>query len=389
MVEGIGHHQPNIGGYGSTGGVDGQQNVGRAQGGQETGRTGLNSQLQTENVSKNQSTQRSSNNPQLDPPVTGSSNNTREITDGIINKLGKLSADDAGKGLFVLYKLLMLLQAAMNEMQKSMQVMRQAETNVVIANIQAEANEMEDAAKFGLWMGVISGIVQVGASAFSMAGGIKGVTSASKGIQTGNQMKAAQQDIATMKTELGTMKTELGTMKTELGTMKTDMGTLKTELRGLEAAQPPNEEAIAAKQGEITQKQTDIDAKQGEIDTKQADIDKKEEAILKRQMDMGGYKAKLEIVSADARARTDRIQSIGQFIGSFAQFFKAIGDGIAGIKQADAKRVEGQMKQMEEDANKTNDLTKSVKDLLTAVLQLMQTVNRNEVDTTAQIFRGI
>ena len=389
MVEGIGHHQPNIGGYGSTGGVDGQQNVGRAQGGQETGRTGLNSQLQTDKVSKNQSTQNSSNNPQLDPPVTGSSNNTREITDGIINKLGKLSTDDAGKGLFVLYKLLMLLQAAMNEMQKSMQVMRQAETNVVIANIQAEANEMEDAAKFGLWMGVISGIIQVGASAFSMAGGIKGVTSASKGIQTGNQMKAAQQDITTMKTELGTMKTELGTMKTELGTLKTDMGTLKTELRGLEAAQPPNEQAIAAKQGEITQKQTDIDAKQGEIDTKQADIDKKEEAILKRQMDMGGYKAKLEIVSADARARTDRIQSIGQFIGSFAQFFKSIGDGIAGIKQADSKRIEGQIKQMEEDANKTNDLTKSVKDLLSAILQLMQTVNRNEVDTTAQIFRGI
>ena len=317
MVEGIGH-KPTIGGYGSTGGVGGDQNVSQTQGKPHPQGTRFNDQFKTERFSKIESTSGAGNTPQIDFPTVGSSN-TQEIADSIIDKLGKLSTDDAGKGLFVLYKLLTLLQEAMNEMQKSMQVMRQAETNVVIANIESEANEMEDAAKFGLWMGVISGIVQIGASAFSMAGGIKGAASAGKGLQTGHQMKVTQQELTAMK------------------------------------ANPQ---------------------------AKQADIEIK-------QLEYGGLKAKLDITTNAAQTRAARVQSIGQFIGSFAQFFKAIGDGISGIKQADAKRIEGQIKQMEEDASKTADLTKSIKDMITALLQLMQTVNRNEIDTNAQIFRGI
>ena len=316
MVESL-RNNPIPNGY-NTGGVGGGGNVNGAQNTQETERSGLNDQLKTEKVNKKQNPQVTSKGPQLDPPA-GGSNNTQEIADSIITKLGKLTTDDAGKGLFVLYQLLVLLQKAMNEMQKSMQVMRQAETNVVIANIEAEANEMESAAKFGLWMGVISGIVQIGASAFSMAGGIKGAMSANKGTKMDTQIKSAQQELNTLK-----------------------------------AAPEPDAAAIKAKQAEIKSMQ-------------------KAQGILMKA----------------GEARAGRVQSIGQFIGSFAQFFKAIGDGMAGIKQADAKRIEGQMKQMEEDANKTNDLTKSVKDLLSAVLQLMQAVNRNEIDTNAQIFRGI
>ena len=314
MVEGIRNNSPIPGGYGN---IDGGGNVNGAQRTQETERSGLNGQVTTGRVSKNQTIQ-TSNGPQLDPPA-GGSNNTQEIADSIINKLGKLSTDDAGKGLFVLYKLLMLLQDAMNEMQKSMQVMRQAETNVVIANIEAEANEMEDAARFGMIMGIISGIVQIGASAVSMAGGIKSAMSANKAMKMDTDIKGAQQG-----------------------------------LNELKAAPEPDAAAIKAKKAEI------------------ADMQRSQGILMKV-----------------GEARASRVQSIGQFVGSFAQFFKAIGDGIAGMKQADAKRIEGQMKQMEEDANKTNDLTKSVKDLLTAVLQLMQTVNKNEIDTNAQIFRGI
>ena len=44
---------------------------------------------------------------------------------------------------------------------------------------------------------------------------------------------------------------------------------------------------------------------------------------------------------------------------------------------------------MEATANEVADLTKAIKDMLTAILQLMQAVNRNEVDTNAQIMRGI
>ena len=138
MVESIRKPIPN--GY-NTGSVSGGGNVNGAQNTQETERSGLNDQLKTEKVNKKQTSQVTSKGPQLDPPA-GGSNNTQEIADSIINKLGKLTTDDAGKGLFVLYQLLVLLQKAMNEMQKSMQVMRQAETNVVIANIEAEANEM-------------------------------------------------------------------------------------------------------------------------------------------------------------------------------------------------------------------------------------------------------
>ena len=55
----------------------------------------------------------------------------------------------------------------------------------------------------------------------------------------------------------------------------------------------------------------------------------------------------------------------------------------------DAKRIEAQTKTMEATANEVADLTKAIKDMLTAILQLMQAVNRNEVDTNAQIMRGI
>ncbi len=316
MVEGIRNNSPIPGGYGN---IDGGGNVNGAQGTQKTESSGLNGQLTTTGkVSKNRSTMNTSNGPQLDPPA-GGSNNTTEVASSIINKLGKLSTDDPGKGLFVLYKLLVLLQQAMNEMQKSMQVMRQAETNVVIANIEAEANEMEDAARFGMIMGIISGIVQIGASAVSMAGGIKSAMSANKAMKMDTDIKGAQQG-----------------------------------LNELKAAPEPDAAAIKAKKAEI------------------ADMQRSQGILMKV-----------------GEARASRVQSIGQFVGSFAQFFKAIGDGIAGMKQADAKRIEGQIKQMEEDANKTNDLTKSVKDLLTAVLQLMQAVNRNEIDTNAQIFSGI
>ena len=315
MVEGIGN-KPILGGYGAGGIGEGAaaNGAGKAE---KTHKNGLDTQLQTSETKKKDTFPVGTSTPQLDVPK--STDSTKEIADSIVNTLGKLSSADSGKGLFILFQLLVLLQDAMNKMQESMQVMRQAETNVVIANIQAEADEMESAAKFAMWLGIISSAVQIAGSAFSMAGGIKGVTSASKGLQTGNQMKTAQQ-----------------------------------ELTALKAAENPDQVAIEAK-----------------------------------QMEYNGLKAKLDITMNAGQARAARVQAIGQFIGSFAQLAKSIGDGISGAQQADAKRTEAQIKQMEESANKTADLTKAVKDMLSAVLNLMNSVSKNEIDTNAQIMRGI
>jgi len=315
MVEGIGS-KPIQNGY-NTGSIGGTQGAGGTEKTEKSQNKGLDGLLQTSEAKKKDTPLVGGSSPQLDPPT--STDSTKEVADSIMNTLGKLSSADSGKGLFILFQLLVLLQDAMNKMQESMQVMRQAETNVAIANIQAEADSMESAATFAMWLGIISSAVQIAGSAFSMAGGIKGVTSASKGIQTGNQMKTAQQELTALKT-----------------------------------AENPDQVAIETK-----------------------------------QIEYNGLKAKLDIMAADGQARAARVQAIGQFVGSFAQFFKSIGDGISGTMQADAKRTEAQIKQMEESANKTADLTKAVKDMLTAVLQLMNSVSKNEIDTNAQIMHGI
>ena len=385
MVEGIGN-KPIQGGFGNTQGIDGGTNVGGTKETKETKGVGLHGQLQMETLGKKAGITTSTT-PQLTPP-TGNYN-AAGVANSILNTLGSLATEEPGKGLFVLYQLLVLLQKALNEMQQSTQLMRQAETNIAIANIQAEADTMESAASFALWMGVISGIVQIGSSLYGMASGFKGVANTAKAKATGEQLKTAQTNLGTLKTELGTLKTEMGTLNTEMGTLKTEMGTLKTELTTLQAADPPNVGEIAAKQQQITAKQEQITAKQAEIDTKQADIDTKQDAILAKQMEMTGLKTKMDMQLSTAQSLSNRGQAVSQLIGAGAGFIKTIGDGIASGKQADAKAIEGQIKMMEENASKTADLTKAVKDMLNAVLQLMQTVNRNEVDTTAQILRGI
>ena len=315
MVEGIGN-KPIQGGYGNTPSIDGRAHVGGTKETKETRGPGLHGKFETETVPKMRNIM-GTNAPQLTPPDSKTS--TTGVAGSILNTIGSLSTDDAGKGLFVLYQLLVLLQKALNEMQQSTQLMRQAETNVAIANIQSEADTMQDAARFGLWMGVISGIVQIGASAFSMVSGFKGVANTNKAKATGEQLKTAQ-----------------------------------AQMTELQAAEHPNADQIKAK-----------------------------------QMEMTGLKTKMDMQLSTAQSYSNRGQAIGQFIGSFAQFFKAIGDGVAGGKQADAKRIEAQTKMMEEEAAKTADLTKSVKDMLTAVLQLMNAVAKNETDTNAQILRGI
>ena len=316
MVDGIGN-QPIQGGFRNTQGIDGgAATVGGTKETKETRGPGLHGKFETETVPKMRNIM-GTNAPQLTPPDSKTS--TTGVAGSILNTIGSLSTDDAGKGLFVLYQLLVLLQKALNEMQQSTQLMRQAETNVAIANIQSEADTMQDAARFGLWMGVISGIVQIGASAFSMVSGFKGVANTNKAKATGEQLKTAQ-----------------------------------AQMTELQAAEHPNADQIKAK-----------------------------------QMEMTGLKTKMDMQLSTAQSYSNRGQAIGQFIGSFAQFFKAIGDGVAGGKQADAKRIEAQTKMMEEEAAKTADLTKSVKDMLTAVLQLMNAVAKNETDTNAQILRGI
>ena len=255
--------------------------------------------------------------PQLTPPA--GNYNAAETANSILNALGNLSNDDPSKGLFILYQLLALLQKALNEMQQSMQVMRQAETNVAIANIQAEADTISSSAQWSLWLGIASGLVQMGASAFSIYGGFKGVSQTMKAKSTGEQLKTAQAELATLK-----------------------------------AADAPDANAIAAKQLEMT-----------------------------------GLKTKMDIHLSTANSISTKHQAIGQGVGSVAQFTKAGADGVAGAKQADAKRIEAQTKTMEATANEVADLTKAIKDMLTAILQLMQAVNRNEVDTNAQIMRGI
>ncbi|MBR3649063.1 MAG: hypothetical protein IKN52_02325, partial [Victivallales bacterium] len=279
--------------------------------------------------------------PDLEKP-SGATANTKDVADQIINALGQLNSADSGKGLFVLFQILQMLQEALNKMQQSMQVMRQAETNVAIAQIESEAQTMKDAAEFGLVLGIISGIVQIGASAFSMYSGFKGVTNTLKAKATGEQLKTAQTDMATLKTELGTQKTEMGTLKTE-------MGTLKSELTTLQGAEAPDANAIAAKQTEINTKQAEITTKQQAIDTKQGEI-------ADKQFEMMGMKTKMDMQLSTAQSESNKGQAIGQFIGAIGGFAKTIGDGIASSKQADAKRIEGQIKQMEEGASKTADL---------------------------------
>ena len=318
MVEGIGN-KPIQGGFSNTQGIDGGTNVGGTKETKETKETkgtGLRGQLMTETVEKKNGATVSTT-PQLTPPA--GNYNAAETANSILNVLGNLSNDDPSKGLFILYQLLALLQRALNEMQQSMQVMRQAETNVAIANIQAEADTISSSAQWSLWLGIASGLVQMGASAFSIYGGIRGVSQTMKAKSTGEQLKTAQAELATLK-----------------------------------AADAPDANAIAAKQLEMT-----------------------------------GLKTKMDIHLSTANSISTKHQAIGQGVGSVAQFTKAGADGVAGAKQADAKRIEAQTKTMEATANEVADLTKAIKDMLTAILQLMQAVNRNEVDTNAQIMRGI
>ena len=318
MVEGIGN-KPIQGGFSNTQGIDGGTNVGGTKETKETKETkgtGLRGQLMTETVEKKNGATGSTT-PQLTPPA--GNYNAAETANSILNALGNLSNDDPSKGLFILYQLLALLQKALNEMQQSMQVMRQAETNVAIANIQAEADTISSSAQWSLWLGIASGLVQMGASAFSIYGGIRGVSQTMKAKSTGEQLKTAQAELATLK-----------------------------------AADAPDANAIAAKQLEMT-----------------------------------GLKTKMDIHLSTANSISTKHQAIGQGVGSVAQFTKAGADGVAGAKQADAKRIEAQTKTMEATANEVADLTKAIKDMLTAILQLMQAVNRNEVDTNAQIMRGI
>ena len=384
MVEGIGNkaHTPILGNadLGGVGGAD---------------KTGMKGNVQDpkndKGLTETQQTKTSSilggSTPEIDKP--NGKNNTKEIADQLINTLGKLDSADMGKGLFVLLQVIQLLQKAMNEMQQSMQVMRQAETNLAIANIEAEAETMESAATFGLWMGVISSVVQIGASAGSMISGFKGVTNTMKAKASGEQLKTAQENMTTLKTELGTYKTEMGNLKTELRDLNTQMGELNTQMTELRAANPPNPEAIAAKQGEINTKQGQIDGKQGEINAKQTQIDGKEAEIDAQQMVMMGLKAKMDMQLSTAQSRANKGQAISQFVGSFAGLAKAIGDGVTGGMQADAKRIEAQIKQVEASVEQTGKITQSVKDMLSALLSLMKNVSQTEAEATAQIFRGI
>ena len=384
MVEGIGNkvHTPILGNadLGGVGGAD---------------KTGMKGNVQDpkndKGLTETQQTRTSSilggNTPEIDKP--NGKSNTKEIADQLINTLGKLDSADMGKGLFVLLQVIQLLQKAMNEMQQSMQVMRQAETNLAIANIEAEAETMESAATFGLWMGVISSVVQIGASTGSMISGFKGVTNTMKAKASGEQLKTAQENMTTLKTDLGTYKTEMGNLKTEMENLNTQMGELNTQMTELRAAQPPNPEAIAAKQGEIDVKQGEINTKQGQIDAKQTQIDNKQAEIDAQQMVMMGLKAKMDMQLSTAQSRANKGQAISQFVGSFAGLAKAIGDGITGGMQADAKRIEAQIKQVEASVEQTGKITQSVKDMLSALLSLMKNVSQTEAEATAQIFRGI
>ena len=384
MVEGIGNkvHTPILGNA-DLGGVGGADKTGMKGNVQDP----KNDKGLTETQQAKTNSILGGSTPEIDKP--NGKNNTKEIADQIINTLGKLDSADMGKGLFVLLQVIQLLQKAMNEMQQSMQVMRQAETNLAIANIEAEAETMESAATFGLWMGVISSVVQIGASAGSMISGFKGVTNTMKAKASGEQLKTAQENMTTLKTELGTYKTEMGNLKTELRDLNTQMGELNTQMTELRAAQPPNQEAIAQKQGEIDAKQGEINTKQGQIDAKQTQIDNKQAEIDAQQMVMMGLKAKMDMQLSTAQSRANKGQAISQFVGSFAGLAKAIGDGITGGMQADAKRIEGQIKQVEASVEQTGKITQSVKDMLSALLNLMKNVSQTEAEATAQIFRGI
>lgn len=384
MVEGIGNkvHTPILGNadLGGVGGAD------------KTGMKGNVQDLKNDKgLTETQQTKTSSilggSTPEIDKP--NGKNNTKEIADQLINTLGKLDSADMGKGLFVLLQVIQLLQKAMNEMQQSMQVMRQAETNLAIANIEAEAETMESAATFGLWMGVISSVVQIGASTGSMISGFKGVTNTMKAKASGEQLKTAQENMTTLKTDLGMYKTEMGNLKTEMENLNTQMGELNTQMTELRAANPPNQEAIAAKQGEIDAKQGQINTKQDQIDAKQTQIDNKQAEIDAQQMVMMGLKAKMDMQLSTAQAQSNKAQGISQFVGSFAGLAKAIGDGITGGMQADAKRIEAQIKQVEASVEQTGKITQSVKDMLSALLSLMKNVSQTEAEATAQIFRGI
>ncbi|MBO7620350.1 MAG: type III secretion system translocon subunit SctB [Victivallales bacterium] len=390
MVEGIGNHRIIPGGSGTPPkdirggtGVGGAKETTEAQ---ETKGAGLLGQLKTETVGKKEGVTGSTA-PQLTAPA--GNYKATETANNILNTLGKLDSADMGKGLFVLLQILQLLQKAMNEMQQSMQVMRQAETNLAIANIEAEAENMESAATFGLWMGVISSVVQIGASAGSMISGFKGVTNTMKAKATGEQLKTAQTEMTTLKENMGTFKTEMRNLNTEMGTLKNDMAALKTELATLQGAEAPNQELIAAKQQQITNKQTDINAKQQQIDGKQQQIDEKQAEIDMKQMEMMGLKAKMDMQLSTAQSQANKGQGISQFVGSFAGLAKAIGDGITGGMQADAKRIEAQLKQVEASAEQTGKITQSVKDMLSTLLNLMKSVSQTESEATAQILRGI
>lgn len=319
MVEGIGH-KSLIGGHGIIPGLEGGVTTNSARETTGTQRTEPHGNLETEKVQKAQKATETDI-PQLPPPDIKTS--TTGVADSIVSTIGNPSINDSSKGLFVLYQLLVLLQKAMNEMQQSTQLMRQAQTNVAIANIQAQADEMESSARFALVFGIVSAAIQIGSSAISMGMGIKSAASTAKGMKINNDLKTANSDLKAMQAKKG----------------------------------EPDVEAMNAKRQQI-----------------------KDLVAAKREFaaDKPGFDSRM------ARAK-----SVADFVGSFSSFFKAIGDGMSGVMQADARRMEAQTKMMEEDANKTADLTKSVKDLLTAVLQLMQAVNRNEVDTNAQIFRGI
>ena len=384
MVEGIGNkvHTPILGNadLGGVGGAD---------------KTGMKGNVQDpkndKGLTETQQTRTSSilggNTPEIDKP--NGKNNTKEIADQLINTLGKLDSADMGKGLFVLLQVIQLLQKAMNEMQQSMQVMRQAETNLAIANIEAEAETMESAATFGLWMGVISSVIQIGASTGSMISGFKGFSNTMKAKATGEQLKTAQTEMEGLKTEMEGFKTEMGNLKTELRDLNTQMGELNTQMTELRAANPPNPEAIAAKQGEIDAKQGEINTKQGQIDAKQTQIDNKQAEIDAKQLQMTGLKIKMDIQLGTAQSQSNRGQAISQFVGSFAGLAKAIGDGVTGGMQADAKRIEAQIKQVEASVEQTGKITQSVKDMLSALLSLMKNVSQTEAEATAQIFRGI
>ena len=384
MVEGIGNkvHTPILGNA-DLGGVGGADKTGKKGNGQDP----KNDKGLTETQQAKTNSILGGSTPEIDKP--NGKNNTKEIADQLINTLGKLDSADMGKGLFVLLQVIQLLQKAMNEMQQSMQVMRQAETNLAIANIEAEAETMESAATFGLWMGVISSVVQIGASTGSMISGFKGVTNTMKAKASGEQLKTAQTEMTTLKTDLGTYKTEMGNLNTEMENLNTQLGELNTQMTELRAANPPNPEAIAAKQQQIDAKQGEINTKQGQIDAKQTQIDNKQNEIAAKQMEMMGLKAKMDMQLSTAQAKSNKAQAISQFVGSFAGLAKAIGDGVTGGMQADAKRIEAQIKQVEASVEQTGKITQSVKDMLSALLSLMKNVSQTEAEATAQIFRGI